>query len=326
MFHKILVPLDGSPLAEQALATAATVLAKSGETGNIELLFVDTNASRTISSLIAEPGDPLERIYVNGIAEEATRLLGVPVTGVVRGGDPATIIVRHAKEIAADLIVMTTHGRTGLRRTVFGSVADRVVHEAGRPVLIQRPVANRRWRAMMIRGFTRILVPLDGSDDAMQVIAPALDMCRWMEARLILGRVVMPIPLMTFTDAGVPTYPVVDEAATQELVVRARNALTELSLDIEAERRMRVETIVAVGPDIGKTLLQIAEETGADLLAMATQTRGATRVIFGSVTDRVLRDGHLPLLLLHPQPGPARVTVVAAATAASAPEGLDEQC
>lgn len=328
MFKKILVPLDGSALAEQALATAATVLARGGgPSGSIELLYVDTNASRRESFDPTDAGDPLERIYVNGIAEEASRLLGVPVTGVVRGGDPATTIVQRARELSADVIVMTTHGRTGLRRTVFGSVADRVVYEAGRPVLVQRPVVNRRWRAMVIRGFTRILVPLDGSDEAMRVISPALDLCRWMQARLVLGRVVAPIPLMTFSDAGVPAYAIVDEVETQQVVDRARDALIELALDIEADRRLRVETMVEVGNDIGKTLLQMAERCDADLLALATQTRGATRLIFGSVTDRLLRDGHLPLLLLHPQPSMVPVAAPApVAAAVSATEGMDEEC
>jgi nucleotide-binding universal stress UspA family protein len=306
MFRTILVPLDGSALAEQALAMAAMVAARAGgATAVVELVLVDTNAMR--SSAPDAHGDTIERIYINGIAEEASRLLGVPVAGIVVPGDPATAIVSRANEISADLIVMTTHGRTGLRRALLGSVADAVIRDAGRPILLRRPVPDGQWRRAVPRGFTRIVVALDGSDEATTVIGPVLDLCRWMEARPTLARVVYPVVELTFSEAGVPGPSVVDEQATQFAVDQAQNALSELALDIESGTRIPVNTSVDLNNDVAGTLLDVARRTKADLIALFTHSRRASRLIAESVSDRILRNSDVPLLMLHPRHEAARV-------------------
>lgn len=301
MFRKILVPLDGSAFAEQALATAAAVCGRAGgASGGIELLLVNTDAFRPL--VPADPqGAAEDRIYVNGLAEEASRLLKVPVSGIVLDGDPVDVIVNRANETDADLIVMSTHGRTGFTRAVMGSVADGVIREAGRPVLLQRPDPLRNWRYAVSRGFSRILVPLDGTDDAMTIVRPVLDLCRWMEARPTLLQVVFPVVDIAFTDAGVPSAGIVDPEATRLAASRAQDALIELRLDIEADARIPVATAVEVSNDVAKTLIKVANRSHADLIAMATHSRGVTRLVVGSIADRVLRGTSLPLLLLHPQ-------------------------
>lgn len=308
MFRKILVPLDGSGLAEQALATAATVCARAGgASGGIEILLVDGHPGR-----IAErggQGSADQRVYAAAVAEEASRLLGIRVSGTVTAGDPARAIVAHARHEAFDLIVMTTLGHTGLRRAVVGSVADRVVRDAGIPVLLQRPSPQRNWRMAVGSGFQRILVALDGTDDAMPVLATALDLCRWMKARPILARVVLPVIELLISDAGVPSYGALDEEATRNAALRAQDALTELALDIEADSGMRVDTAVAIAGNVGEALAGIASTRDADLIAMVTHARGASRVLVASVTDGVLRGTGLPLLLLHPAPAPVAALI-----------------
>jgi nucleotide-binding universal stress UspA family protein len=297
MFQNVLVPLDGSSLAEQALSVASMVAARSRRSETLmEVMFVDTDASRADGGGSAE-----DRIYIQAIAEEATRLLGVAVTGIVVPGDPASAIVEHARQRSSDLIVMTTHGRTGLRRAVMGSVADRVVRDAGRPVLLVRPEAGVHWRLAQANGFRRILVPLDGSEQAGTVVAPVLDLCRWMQPRLILTRVVFPVMEMVFSDAGIPIYGVVDEDATRHVVNQAQDSLSQLALQIESERGITVDTSVKAGNDISHSLLEAVRESRADLVAMATHSRGASRLLIASITDRLLRETPLPLLLLHPQ-------------------------
>jgi nucleotide-binding universal stress UspA family protein len=302
MFRKILVPLDGSWFAEQALATAAAVCARAGgASGSIELLLVNTDAFRPLVPEGAQ-GRVEDRIYVNGIAEEAARLLKVPVSAVVLDGDPVEVIVNRANETGADLIVMTTHGRTGFTRAVMGSVADGVIREAGRPVLLQRPDPLRNWRYAVARGYSRILVPLDGTDDALTIVRPVLDLCRWMEARPTLLQVVFPVVDIAFSDSGVPSAGIIDKDATRIVASRAQDALVELRIDIEADARIPVETVVEVSNDVAKTLIKTATRCRADLVAMATHSRGVTRLVVGSIADRVLRGTNLPLLLLHPQP------------------------
>jgi nucleotide-binding universal stress UspA family protein len=298
VFHKILVPLDGSTLAEQALTLAATVAARAGGgSGGIELVLVDTHVHLRES---LENGDVNERVYLAAIAEEASRLLGLNVSGIVLEGNPASVIVRRANEVNADLIVMSTHGRTGLSRALLGSVADAVVRDSGKAVLLHRPVPGRRWRTAISSGFHRMLVPLDGTDESMTVMAPVLDMCRWMEAKAVLARVVLPVVEMTYSDAGVPAVGIIDEDATRYAVNKAQDELTQLALDIEAKRRMCVETSVTVSNDIGKSLVEVALRSNVDLVAMTTHSRGSSRLLVESVVDRLLRDIFLPIMLLHP--------------------------
>ena len=297
MFHRILVPLDGSPLAEQALSVATTIAARAGgATGSLELVLVDRNASRDHTK-----GDAEERIYIQSVAEEASRLLGVTVGGVVVSGDAVTALVQRANETDADLIVMTTHGRTGLRRALMGSVADGVVREAGRPVLLVRPKEGVRWRSALSPAFRRILVPLDGTDEARTVVEPVLDLCRRMQARLILTRVVFPVMEMSFSDGAMPYYGIVDGEATRLAMDFAQDALIKLALTIETEGATKVETSVNVGGDVAKTLLAAIDRAKPDLLAMVTHARGGSRLLVASVADRLLRDTDLPVLLLHPR-------------------------
>ena len=293
MLTKILVPVDGSTLAERALGLAATIAVRAGRLASIDIVHIDTNA--------AADSESVERIYVNAVAEEVTRLLGVPATGSVLAGDPVAGIVRQANTDGADLIVMTTHGRTGIARAVLGSVADGVVRLSGRPVLLQRPSADRHWRNSIHAGFQRILVPLDGSDEATCVLAPVLELCRAMNARPILVTVVRPVMDPRFSEEGLSLPPVEDDDSTRYLVSQAQDSLTTLARDMESDAQTHVETSVATGTDVAKALIGIARRAKADLIALASSGRGASRMVAGSVGDKLLRGTSLPLLVFHPQ-------------------------
>ncbi len=148
MFKKILVPLDGSELAEQILRHVQ-VLARDTD-AEIILLRVPIYAYAATVTTPAVYGYtplplPLER---DAALKEARNYLnkmrnvlvphGLHVSVVVREGDPAEAIIRFAHEADIDLIAMSTHGRTGLSRALFGSVAEQVVRGAGKPVLLIR--------------------------------------------------------------------------------------------------------------------------------------------------------------------------------------------
>lgn len=155
MFQTILVPLDGSRLAEEVLPYALSVAEAFGS--RLILLQV-VPASRTvaptdpIAQLAVEPapevGEELAleeeraRTYLEWTAEPI-RQRGLEVECVVIRGSPAEAIVHYALEREVDLIALSTHGRTGLGRLVFGSVAERVVRETGKPVLLIKPRGTR---------------------------------------------------------------------------------------------------------------------------------------------------------------------------------------
>ena len=147
MFQKILVCLDGSKLAEQILPYAAEQAARFS--GSLVLFQVVSLASiptpTGIESVpVAVPNDQLAeaedaaRDYLNGLALPL-RDKGMKVQCVTTVGHPAESIVSYAEENGFDLVAIATHGRSGLRRLVFGSVADYVIRKSGLPILLIKP-------------------------------------------------------------------------------------------------------------------------------------------------------------------------------------------
>ena len=154
MIERVLLPVDGSALSESALAMATEVL--TGPRREIELLRVVPSVLQGVVSFAAISAAPMlgaqwddsqgehvseARAYLESIARRLPR--NIRVHTAVRLGDPAGEIVMQAREGAVDLIVMSTHGRTGLFRWVMGSVADSVAHRTAVPVLLVHPAANR---------------------------------------------------------------------------------------------------------------------------------------------------------------------------------------
>ena len=143
MYKKILVPLDGSPLAE-AVLPHAQALAKS-EGAEIVLLSVPVTPnldylSRTpgLATQIIEDAERETEAYLKTEVEKLTEE-GTKVTSVMREGPIPEMILMVADEVHADVIAMSTHGRSGIQRWLMGSVADRVVHHAHIPVMFIHP-------------------------------------------------------------------------------------------------------------------------------------------------------------------------------------------
>ena len=146
----ILVPLDGSPLAAQALPFAASLV--EGGRGRLVLAHVQSSFYTDIPSYY----DPAKDA-------EALRQEGVTATSYVYrdpSDDVAAVLDLAIREAAADLVVMSTHGRGGLGRSLFGSIADQLMRRAEVPVLLVPPACEVSWQA---RPPSQILVPLDGS-------------------------------------------------------------------------------------------------------------------------------------------------------------------
>jgi nucleotide-binding universal stress UspA family protein len=146
MYKKILVPLDGSPLAE-AVLPHAQALAKS-EGAEIVLLRVAVTPARYLFAHNPAEGNNiikiLEKEAEDYMKEEVSKLQaeGVKVTGITRDGMAPETILDVAEETHADVIAMSTHGRTGVQRWLMGSVADRVVHYSPIPVMLIHPSPN----------------------------------------------------------------------------------------------------------------------------------------------------------------------------------------
>jgi nucleotide-binding universal stress UspA family protein len=202
--NTILVPLDGSPLAEQVLPYAR-VLATTLET-NLHLLHVlaDERSQEAAAATIwgawgvgsaagrvpQVPSQQPSRREVESYLEvlaQPLRDAGLRVTTEVAAGWPAETIVRRATEQEARLIAMGTHGYSGLRRWALGSVTDRVAHLATMPVFVVRAPADTF-------ALTRILVPLDGSPEARAALPLACELAQRAGAAIDLLTVVRCCP------------------------------------------------------------------------------------------------------------------------------------
>jgi nucleotide-binding universal stress UspA family protein len=302
MFKKILVPLDRSPLAEQALGPAAAIARASK--AEMELVLVHQQVpfvGFTDAPWNAAHLEDDEK-YLASKVETLASCDSVEATYSVLTGDVVEMICERAGEVEADLITITSHGRTGISRAWLGSVADSLVRRAPMPILMLRPVAPKVRHAATHNRFQRILVPLDGSALAMEIIRSAADLSRCCEGRLILLRIVQPVPLVT-PQAGMPiVYPPSNEniAATDRFADEAEDQLDQVRRTLREQGITGVETQVIIGSHVAREIIDFARTNHIDTIAMSTHARGASRLLVGSVADKVLRGSGLPILIRRP--------------------------
>jgi nucleotide-binding universal stress UspA family protein len=319
MFKKLLIPLDRSPLAEQALGRAAA-LARATE-ASVDLVLVHEPFGAPLDVGLEGYVDDLgeEQRYLEDVANELRSGASLRVTcALVRGG-ASEMICERAKEIDADLIVMTSHARTGFGRMWLGSVADAIVRNAAIPVLMLRPVERAPERQAAKNLFKSILLPLDGSSLAAEAVGPATDVARASGADLTLLRVVAPVPLVSAYDVTVPlAYPplVPDEAATREVVREVQAELDEIARRLGEEHHIKVSTDIIISERTAPSIIDYARAHDVDLIAMCTHGRGATRLLVGSVADALLRGSRVPILLQRPARTAVESVVLSDASAA----------
>jgi len=315
MFRKLLVPLDRSALAEQAVGQAAAIARAS----HAEIDLVLVHQPLPFGGFNDEPWNAEqwndEDKYLEWIAGELSSGASVPATHMVIRGEPVDSICKRAWDVDADLIVMTSHGRTGVSRAWLGSVADGVLRHSAVPVLMLRPVETKADRLAAHQLFKHVLVPLDGSALAGDILASASALARSSSAAVTLLRVVPPVPLMTVDVDMAFTYPpfVQDDEATQHLVEEAKQQLDETARRFADETGINVDAHVVVAGRVAQAIIDFASGHAVDVIAMSTHGRGASRFFLGSVADKVLRASGLPMLLHRP----IGVTGVAAAPKAS---------
>ena len=294
----ILVPLDGSALAEQALGPAA-MLAKAAKT-RIRLVLVHQVPSPPTTPELVKLYTSIEvatrraaRDYLLRQMEVLRRKGCTDVSRVVITGTPGPEIVKHAAEWDASLVVMSTHGRGALERAWLGSVADHVVRNVGVPVLLARPVAEG-VRPLVPGG--QILVPLDGSQFGEAALEPAVELARLLGAELRLMQIVRPVQMaMGGAMASGVSYDDVLLTAWQE---QAREYLDRTAARLQSDG-LRVVTEIVISPLVANTILEVEESEQSRVVAMATHGRGGlSRLFLGGVADKVVRGADCPVLVI----------------------------
>jgi nucleotide-binding universal stress UspA family protein len=301
MLTRIVVPLDGSPLAEQALGPATAIARRCG--ASLDLVLV--HAPFPLQNLHNIPWggaqwDASAR-YLGSLADEIHSGAGVEASHCLRKGEPVRNICDRAADIDADLIVMTSHGRTGLSRVWFGSVADGVMRHADVPVLIVRPIAGTSRRHPARPLCKHVLVPLDGFST--EIVPAAIELAKCDNAKMTLLRVVQPIPLIS-VDLGTP-YPALggawDDDATKAIAETTRQHLETLAERLSDETGLEVEPRVIVDSSVATAIVELARAEEMDLIAMASHSGPVSRFFLGSVADKVIRAANTPVLLYKPE-------------------------
>lgn len=304
----ILVPLDGSELAERTLGTAAelaarlsaslvlvTVLdkAEAGKPGTASPASAGSARPREPSAQPGESADVSARRYLEDRARQLTAQR--QVRSVVRFGDPASSIVETATAESADMIAMTTRGRSGLARGLLGSVTDRVIQVSQLPVLVMRP-ETAAPHGQAARPFSNVVVPLDGSERAEMALPLAVEIARAYGARLDLVRVVSLLQVGYAADLYVPATGY-DPYSREELEKDAAEYLERVAT---AERRDGLT--VECHASYGNPRAQVAEIVSGmpdSLIALTTRGHtGATRWVLGSTADGLIRTAPVPTLVV----------------------------
>jgi nucleotide-binding universal stress UspA family protein len=293
MAGRVIIPLDGSPLAEQALPLGASIARRM----SLEILLVRVIPQAEVVMVYQTGGGAVvphdESHWERAGAEQylravASRLeeLDIAVTCSVSEGNPAVAIAQVANETEPEYIVMSTRGRTGLSRLALGSVADQLLRQAEAPIIVLRPREVEPVERLELPPVERLLIPLDGSEKAERVLPHAKVFARAFGAHIYLMRT------LSRYEAEADL-----NEATGEARAYLRRVATELR-DAGFQVYFKVRNEADCEP-CEVAILQFASAVRADLIAMTTRGRGGlARALLGSVTDHVLRNGVLPVMIV----------------------------
>lgn len=309
MYRTILVPLDGSPLAEAALPVASDLAQRTGA----ELHLVHVTVRATTTPIFVE-GLPVvdeqlqslsklhEQAYLEQVRDRLSATANLQVT--VRILDPyataeqdqtaPALLAAYATTINADLIVMMSHGRGGLARFWLGSVADALVRLNPAPILLLRAHEDTQ-KPIQIAPVQRIIIPLDGSTRSESILPYALALGQTLGARYTLMHVNVPTLPSQVPPFITPT--VLDTEQTDRERTNAQRYLDMIAQGLQSTGAL-VETQVLVTDQVAAAILDESRRDGYSLIAMSTTGRsGLRRLLLGSVADKVLRRAEVPMLI-----------------------------
>lgn len=284
MIGTIVVPLDGSEFGERALTYARPIAERTGAAVLV---------TRVAPSNASEQEIALSRDYLRHVSHTIPGRVQIDVDQ----GRPAEMIARVAEQGIDPIIVMSTHGYGAVKRWLTGSVADEVVRSAGVPVLLV-PLEQELPTSVDIRS---ILLPLDGSAYAESAIAWAAEIARFFNSEVHLVRVVdtPSAYAMLSRHLEVATTGNVLDEIIESMTAEASQYLDRVADDL-TQRGLNVRKEVLDGYP-GEELIGYERQGHFQLVVMATAGRsGVSRIVFGSVAERMLKMGRTPVMMIRP--------------------------
>lgn len=307
MYQTIIAPTDGSDFEKAAIAVAANLAERFDATLHLVQVLAPPITTEAL------PSFPAREIIEQGLAEEKlSRLrkleaLGdevrangrVRVVTDLKEGNVTQTLVEYAKDLNADLIVMSSHSRGGLQRINLGSVTDFLIRNTHRPVLVVRPDTAFVAEAS---GTTerRIVVPLDGSALAEQILPKVAKLASAVNAAVTVVHVLTPqtYSQKRIMQPGLPWWDTDMENA---------EAYLSWPMDYLIKHGISATKQVMLHDDVATAILDYAIRNRADLIGIATNgIGGLQRFVFGTVADELTRKSPMSVLVFHPDPNAAR--------------------
>ncbi|MDS0282864.1 universal stress protein [Haloarcula onubensis] len=288
MYEHILVPTDGSDHARRA-AEHATLLAEGFDATVHLLAVVDIEAAAGpfsaggVDDEYVDQRTAAQRTALSDLADSLDYSGAVETTVVT--GTPAEGILDYARNGGADLVVMGTHGRSGLRRYLTGSVAERVVRLSPVPVLTVRATEA----SAVGEGYDDILLPTDGSERAAAAVAPALAVADAFGSTVHVVSVVNVGDIATGAETSVPA----------ELLDELEDAAADATAAVASETQAAgVDAVTDVWTGRPKhDLLEYVDDHDIEMVVMGTHGRtGLERVLLGSTAEALVRRAEVPVM------------------------------
>lgn len=304
MCKVIMAPSEGSESERSAISVAV----KLAQRFEADLRLVRVNPA----PLMIEPipsGQLLASTQQTVIEERLARLRklealgtqcrelgGIRVMTALEDGPVGPALRDYAEKFHVDLIVMSSNSRGGLKRLALGSITDYLIRHTNIPVLVVKPPVSFLGPTLS-ETFSRIVVPLDGSPLAEEVLPEVTALAKQLKASVSLLRVLTPetYSQKQIMQRGLPWW---------DTAIAAANAYLTRTANYLAHFGVTATMDVVLSDDVASAILDYGKRTGANLIALATSGAGGmSRFVFGTVADEITRRSDTSLLVFHPKRG-----------------------
>ncbi|MBN2462133.1 MAG: universal stress protein [Dehalococcoidia bacterium] len=281
-YQKVLVPLDGSELAERAIPYAKAIAKSEGS--EIILFTVSTNSERLDRPMKAY-------LDVNAKELESQR---IKVPAVTAYGNVAEEVIKFAEKHKVDLIIISTHGHSGIKRWMLGSVAEKILYGTSTPVLLIKSKAPKTSKVE----FKKVLATLDGSAFAETSMPYVKELTKGTGGKVILLRICEPPTLSADRSPAIkPSWEEYRDTLMTEIKQQALEYLEKVKANFKTTP-VKGQVVMGQAAD---GILEVAQKEKVDLIAMTTHGRtGVSRWVYGSVATRIVGESLQPILLIRP--------------------------
>jgi nucleotide-binding universal stress UspA family protein len=301
MQTRVVVPLDGSEFAQGALPMALALARRGGAI--LELVHAVDPLPGDMSTFDARfESDERDRLHTAlvALAAKLSAETGTEVAARIIEGDVVVSLLRYIHETRASLVVMTTHGRSGLGRTWPGSVTDGLLRGSEAPVLFM-PSGRETPREPGEPLFERVVLPLDDSEISEEIFLHALSLATPRQTTLLLLHVLDPGAVqIARAVAETAQDPLHHDTLIHEEYVAAADRLSRLAAELR-DNCVEVTTEVVIASSPARCIVTYAEDHDVDLIALCTNTHhGLGQSALGATADHVVRAARVPVLAHRP--------------------------